>query len=251
MPEDFTEQQHEQVNPQTGNEGGSETTSEDAARRAIALEEVLRKERQAAKEASKKAEKLENELKQLKEKFDPEKYRILEEQELARKQQFEQISQRQKAELDETRKQKQTLEEQLTNLKIETAVKNAFYKAGGRDELLNPSDIEDDISPSDTVLTLLKNRIKVSEQGELILVDKLGRVEVGKDGRPKTLIEEMQRLRKGSLAGLFYPENTNEGMGSVQSVTADGKPIRSYSREAAKMGKADIEAIAKGKAQIR
>lgn len=251
MPEEFTEQQHEQANSQVGTETGNETASEDAARRAIALEEVLRKERQLAKEASKKAENLERELNQLKEKFDPEKYRILEEQELARKQQFEQISQRQKAELDETRKQKQTLEEQLTNLKIETAVKNAFYKAGGRDELLNPTDIEDDISPSDTVLTLLKNRIKVSEQGELILIDKLGRIEVGKDGRPKSLIEEMQRLRKGSLAGLFYPENTNEGMGSTQSVTADGKPIRSYSREAARAGKADIDAIAKGKAQLR
>lgn len=210
----------------------------------------------------KKASKRETEFQQTLEKYkqiDPEKYNQMvaaeqarQEKELIEQRRFEELKTRYQAETESQAKAAQEWQERHNSLVVETAVRSAFFSAGGRQgtgEFSLESGLED-IPPVDTMLSVLKPRINLQD-GKVVITDRTGSVELNKDGRPKSLQEKMVELRRGSMGALFEPENKASGGGMTSPTTSyGGKNYRIFSKEEARSGKASIDDIASGKAFV-
>lgn len=210
-----------------------------------------------AKEKSSKIAEYENSLDKYKQ-IDPERYEALikaererEEQELIRKQNYEQAKARYQQESEASRKTAENWKNKYEQTVLETAIKSTFYDQGGRK---SGYDLEsqgiDDVAPVEAILNLLTPRIKLDE-GRLVITGRTGEVELNAEGRPKSLSEKMLELRKGSMGALFEPESRASGSGMTATFASDGQRYKLFSRDQARSGKASIDDIAAGRAIIQ
>jgi hypothetical protein len=131
------------------------------------------------------------------------------------------------------------LEEQEAAL-IEKGLIEAFSRAGGR----QPAKWDDPNEPSPllAVKQLLKDKIAFTSNG-LIMKD-----EKHPNGKPKTLDDKLKELKTTQISGYLFNSSEPQQQQQQQSQQAT-KPT--YTREQARKGKASINDIASGKADIR
>jgi hypothetical protein len=177
------------------------------------LLKTLEKERKARKEAeslakqkSERERQLESELSKMKE-IDPEKYWALvedskkrEEENLLKKRQYEELRTRFQQEAQEAKQKEKEAYNRYNDLMVDTAVKEAFFSAGGRRPNV-ATDIEGDPTPLESVMSYIKPRLSVKD-GRVVILDRSGNPELNKDGVPKSVGEKMMEFKKGTL-GVF------------------------------------------------
>ena len=222
---------------------------------------TLRKERDArakaesqVKEATTRESQLQAKLDKYKE-VDPDRYAQLQElerqrqeQDLIRKQEYETLKTQAKTETEKYKQEAERTKGQLDNLIIKTAFESAFYTQGGQRPLTGA--LEGEIaSPVGTALSYLKDRIRLKD-GEIVVTDPAGQIEINKEGKPKTIAEKLEELKQTSWGFLFMPENNASGSGMLSSYGAPPTGARVYSAESARQGRASIDDIAAGKAQV-
>jgi hypothetical protein len=236
-----------------------EVGGDDLTKLMKALEAERENRKRLEKETKEKAQKI-NEYESSLERFraiDPERYEKLiraeqerEEQELIRKQNYEEAKTRYLQESEASKKKAENWQRKYEQTVVETAIKTAFYDQGGRK---SGYDLEsqgiDDVAPVDAIMTLLSPRIKL-EEGRVVITSRTGEVETNSEGRPKTLGEKMLELRKGSMGALFEPESRSSGSGMTPTFSSGGQNYKLFSREQARNGKASIDDIAAGRAVI-
>jgi hypothetical protein len=229
------------------------------------LIKTLEKEREArkkaealAKQKSDREKQLEGELTKLKE-IDPEKYwalveekRVREEESLLKKQQFEELKTRYQQQTQDALQREQEAQTRFTELVVDTAIKEAFFQAGGKRQSFNIDTIEGDPTPLEAVMNLIKPKITVVD-GRVAVIDRTGSPELNNEGKPKSLVEKMLELRKGTLGVFFDDDNsaTGTGMKNPPTTNYNGKPVTIYTKEQVRQGKANIDAIASGRAFVQ
>jgi hypothetical protein len=112
--------------------------------------------------------------------------------------------------------------------------------------------IEGDPTPLEAVMNLIKPKTQVLD-GRVVVVDRTGSPELNNEGKPKSLVEKMFELKKGTLGVFFEDENsaTGGGMKSPPTTNYNGKSVIIYTKEQVRQGKASIDAIASGKAFVQ
>jgi hypothetical protein len=225
---------------------------------------ALRKEREEKaaiqkllNEKSAKEQELLTQLEKVKA-IDPDKYQKLklanderEEQDLLMRKEFDKAKKQYLTEAEMARKQASELKNEINNLRTTTAIEKAFFEAGGRKSSFDlTAQGMEDITPVETILSVLQKRIKLEEDGKIVFLNAIGNVEMNSDGRPKSIGEKMIDLKKGSTGVLFEPENTNSGTGATPTVSSNGRQVKVYSVEQARNGRASMDDIASGKAII-
>lgn len=238
---------------------------EEEVRSLTKLQKALEKEREANKKtrneyrrAEKKIADLEQKIKKTTESFDPEKYQQVqkrlseyEEAELFRKKEFQKLLEKKDAELVGVNKQLAEFKKKYEDLVVQSALENAFLKAGGREDLAGEPDADLLVRPSQIVVTQLRQMVKIDpDTGEVVAVDSLGNPLKNEDGRRKTPTDLMIELRKSTLAPLFHPQNPNSGMGvnPQQGNLASQVPV--VTRDQIARGEVSMDDILTGKVQV-
>jgi|GEM_PF-1154990 len=244
---------------------GTETTITQAEPQEIQnLLSALEKERTGRAQAEKelkartiKEQELQAQLKRV-EAIDPDQYKKLQEaqarrdeDDLLRRKKFDEVRQQYLNEADAARKQTTDLKNQYNSLLTKTAIEKAFFEAGGRKSSFDLSaQGTEDVTPAEAILYVLQHRIRLEETGQIVFLNSVGNTEMNSEGRVKSISEKMVELKKGSMGALFEPENTNSGTGATPTVSSNGKPVKVYSVEQARNGRASMDDIASGKAII-
>lgn len=238
-------------------------TSEDIQKLMVTLQKE-RAAREQYEKQLKEAAKREQEQKKALDKYkaiDPDKYQALleeaarkEEQELEQKRAYEELKQRYKSGEEAAIRERDEMRQKYEITVIENAIRNAFFENGGRKPAILESSEGgsfEDIPPVEVIINQLRARMKIVD-GRVCIVDRVGSVEHTENGRPKTLSEKMQELRKGSLGTLFEPVNDSKGGGmSPQTASIGGKQVKVYTRKQAMAGQVPMAEIASGAAVIQ
>jgi len=116
---------------------------------------------------------------------------------------------------------------------IEKGLSEAFSRAGGRQP--GKWDDPNETSPFLTIKSLLEGKLYFTSSGIMIKEEK------HPNGSPKSLDDKLKELKSGSLSGFFADTQQQQQPQSHR---------KNYSREQARAGKADINAIARGDADI-
>ena len=130
------------------------------------------------------------------------------------------------------------LGEQETAL-IDKGLSEAFSRAGGKQTAI--WDDPNEISSFTAIKSLLKDKLAFTSTGIII------KGESYPNGKAKSLDDKMKEYKSGSLAGFF---NTAEPTQQQQQQQQQPAKI-TYTREQARNGKADMDAIARGEADIK
>ena len=131
------------------------------------------------------------------------------------------------------------LAEQETAL-IEKGLSEAFSRAGGKQAA--KWDDPNEISAFTAIKSLLKDKLAFTSTGIIVKDEKCP------NGKSKSLDDKLKEYKSGSLAGFF---NTAEPT-QQQTQQQQQQPAKTaYTREQARNGKADMDAIAWGKADIK
>lgn len=232
------------------------TTLMDLLKKEQSERERLEKE---LKDKNAKEANYENMLQRYKQ-IDPDQYERLvkekkerEEQDLVRKQSWEELKDRYKQETEAKVKEADQWKNNYNDLLTRTAIERAFFEAGGRHSTFDlDSPGAEEIPPIEAINQILQPRTRIEESGRVLVLDRYNQTEYNAEGKPKTLAEKMAEIKKGSMGSLFEPENNASGGGRSPTTYQSGSntsPI--YSREQARLGKASIDAIASGKALVR
>jgi len=215
------------------------------------LEKQLKAQADREKELQKKLDAVKS--------IDPDQYEKLkalqaeqQEKDLLNRKEFARAKEQYQVEAETARKTAAELKNQLNSVITRTAIERAFFEAGGKKSSFDLSvQSPEDITPVEMVLSVLQNRIRLEEDGKIVFLNAIGNIEVNSEGKPKSIGEKIAELKKGSTGALFEPENTNSGTGAAPTTTSyGGKQVTVYSIEQARNGRADIDAIASGKAII-
>lgn len=117
-------------------------------------------------------------------------------------------------------------------LKLDTQFESAYREAGG--------------SGNGETIELLKSffgdRMRI-ENGQPVILDKYGIVELGKDGQPKTFAEKFTEVKTTSAFKHCFT-------GDSTSSQADSNQPNTYRREDAQSGKVNMRDIASGKIKL-
>lgn len=114
----------------------------------------------------------------------------------------------------------------------------AFKRAGGRQP--NVWDSPDEPTPFSAIQGLLKDKVALTSSG-LIMKD-----EKHPNGNVKTLDDKLSEYKASQVSGYLFNSKEPQQQQQQQQPT---KPT--YTREQARLGKADINAIARGEADIK
>jgi hypothetical protein len=230
----------------------------------VELLSELAKERNALKQLqtqlqaqTQKEQELQKQLDSVKN-IDPAQYERLlkeqaerDEQNLLKRAEFDKARESYRQQTEAANKKAEEAHQQLETMTVRTATEKAFYECGGRKTEFDLSaQGGEDIAPVEAILALLKPKLRI-EDGRVVILNSVGAVEVNSEGRPKTLTEKMTEIKKGSMGSLFAPENMNAGSGMNPTTTnRNGQPVKLYTREQARNGKASMSEIAYGKAFV-
>ena len=120
---------------------------------------------------------------------------------------------------------------------IEKGLAEAFTRAGGR----QPAKWDDpnDTTPFTAIQGLLKDKIVFTSSGLIMKEEK------HPNGNAKTLDDKMKELKSTQVSGYLFNSKEPQQQQQQQQPT---KPT--YTREQARNGKADIDAIARNKADV-
>ena len=124
---------------------------------------------------------------------------------------------------------------------IEKGLSEAFSRAGGKQ--IAKWDDPNEISAFTAIKSLLKDKLAFTSTG-IIVKD-----ESYPNGKAKSLDDKLKEYKAGSLAGFFSGTEPQTQTQQQQQQQTQAKPT--YTREQARLGKADMDAIAWGKADIR
>jgi hypothetical protein len=139
----------------------------------------------------------------------------------------------------------------IEGMKVHATLEKAFRLAGGIEEVEFDGSSAEEIQPIDLVSSYLKSRLKVVNS-QVVVIDRVGEIELNKDGTAKTVSQKMIELKTTTLGHLFKAENNNSGGNApVKAVDSNGRKTVVFTKEQAATGKADIEAIANGTANVR
>jgi hypothetical protein len=188
--------------------------------------------------------------------IDPDKYeqmektfRAIEEEAQVKNQQWGELKTRYEDEKKILADENGSLKLAMQKMEIRNQLGAAFRQTGGLESVSVPDGVEA-IDPLNLLVSHFGDRVKFMDN-KAVLFDHLGREERNADGKPKTLSEKMQELKKGSLGNLFKADNQNSGNGTRQTMTRnDGKQMTVYTNEQAATGKADMNAVRRGEAVI-
>ena len=123
---------------------------------------------------------------------------------------------------------------------IEKGLVEAFSRAGGKQIAM--WDDPNEISAFTAIKSLLKDKLAFTSTGIIV------KGESYPNGKAKSLDDKLKEYKAGSLAGFF---STAEPP-TQQTQTQQQQPAKiTYTREQARLGKADMDAIAWGKAEIK
>jgi len=117
---------------------------------------------------------------------------------------------------------------------IEKGLSEAFSRAGGRQP--GKWDDPNETSPLLTIKSLLEGKLYFTSSGILIKDEK------HPNGQQKSLDEKLKEFKSGSLSGFFATESPQQQQQQSHR--------KNYTREQARAGKADMNAIARGDADI-
>jgi hypothetical protein len=188
--------------------------------------------------------------------IDPAKYeqmertfRAIEEEAQVKSQQWGELKARYEDEKKVLADEAKSLKLAIQKMEIRNQLGAAFRQTGGLESIPVPDGVEA-VDPLNLLVNHFGDRVKFIDN-KAVLFDHLGREERNPDGKPKTLSEKMQELKKGSLGNLFEADNKNSGNGTRQTMTRnDGKQMVVYTKEQAASGKADMNAVRRGEAVI-
>ena len=121
---------------------------------------------------------------------------------------------------------------------IDKGLVEAFSRAGGKQTAI--WDDPNEISAFSAIKSLLKDKLAFTSTGIVI------KGESYPNGKAKSLDDKLKEYKSGSLAGFFSGSSEQQ----TQTQTQTTAKI-TYTREQARLGKADMDAIARGKADIR
>jgi len=121
---------------------------------------------------------------------------------------------------------------------IEKGLSEAFSRAGGRQP--GKWDDPNEQSPFLTIKSLLDGKLYFTSSGILI------KDEQHPNGQQKSLDDKLKEFKSGSLSGFFATESPQQQQQQQSQQTAR----KTFSREQARAGKADLKAIARGDADI-
>ena len=154
--------------------------------------------------------------------------------------------QRYQAEAQAARKEAAELRAKMRDMLIDNALKQAFTESGGRWDAAEG----EGVSSFDVVKACLKNRIELRGK-QIVFKDSHGNIEIDSEGLPKTDYQKRLELKQSESFRPFFLGADNSSNGSTepqQQQTQTGRP--SYTHEEARRGKATINDIASGKADI-
>jgi DNA repair exonuclease SbcCD ATPase subunit len=223
------------------------------------LLKALQSERATSKATKERLEELNSRIQSISKKLeryqsiDPDKYQELltqqqriEEEELIANDRWDELKGTYEKQKRELTTQVQTWQSRHDRLLSQQAIKDAFVAAGGIAE--SQAIDGEQIAPLDLVSQYFGTRLQVKDD-RVVLLDRLGKPETV-EGRSKSLTEKMVELKRGSLGYLFRPES-NHASFSPSTIGANSKQPTVYTQEQARTGKADLKAVAAGKAFIR
>ena len=125
---------------------------------------------------------------------------------------------------------------------IDKGLSEAFSRAGGKQAAI--WDDPNEISAFTTIKSLLKDKLAFTSTGIII------KGENHPNGKAKSLDDKLKEYKSGSLAGFFNSsEPPTQQQQQQQQTQTTAKPA--YTREQARNGKADMDAIAWGRADIK
>ena len=132
------------------------------------------------------------------------------------------------------------LAEQETAL-IDKGLSEAFSRAGGKQ--IAKWDDPNEISAFTAIKSLLKDKLAFTSSGIIV------KGESYPNGKAKSLDDKMKEYKSGSFAGFFNTSEPPTQQTQTQQQQTQAKPT--YTREQARNGKADMDAIAWGRADIK
>jgi len=124
---------------------------------------------------------------------------------------------------------------------IEKSLTEAFTRAGGKQPALwdNPHEV----TPFTAIKTLLKDKLVLTSTGVIIKDEK------HPNGKAKTLDDKLKELKTTQISGFLFNSSEPQTQQQQQQQTEPAK--KTYTREQARKGKADMKAIARGDADIK
>jgi hypothetical protein len=165
------------------------------------------------------------------------------------------------AETETLKKQDQEAQQKMQDMLLENALRDAFVEYGGR--LGAAQDGSE--TPFEVVKHYLKNGRVEFKDKQIIFKNQFGNVELDGEGKPKSVYQKMNELKQtatfkpfflggdsssnGSRAVNDSLQKFNGGESQQQQQQEPGR--KSYTREQARRGKASIDDIASGRADIR
>lgn len=242
--------------------GGDNPKSDGGGDDPIKLMSALQGEREKSAAFKKQADENSVKIGQLEKRLqkvatiDPDKYeqmqqtfRAIEEEAQVKTQQWGELRARYEDEKKGLNDENGSLKLTIQKMEIRNQLGAAFRQTGGLESIPVPDGVEA-VDPLNLLVNYLGDRVKFIDN-KAVLFDSLGREERNADGKPKSLSEKMQELKKGSLGNLFRASNENSGNGTRQTMTRnDGKQMIVYTSEQAANGKADMNAVRRGEAVI-
>ena len=171
--------------------------------------------------------------------------------------------QRLQQETQAPKQQAQETQQKMQEILLDMAFKDAFTESGGRWDAAS----DGGQTSFDVVRAYLKNGRCELKDKQIIFKNLWGNIELDSDGQPKSVYQKMSELKQTTTFKPFFlggDNNSNNGShavnDSLQKFDASGEPQqqqptqtgrKSFTREQARLGKADIKAIARGDADIR
>jgi hypothetical protein len=165
------------------------------------------------------------------------------------------------AETEAANKQTQEAKQKLEDMMVDNALKDAFTESGGK-----LGTVDDGCeTPFEIVKHYLKNGRCELKDKQVVFKNQWGNIELDSDGKPKSVYQKMSELKQTDTFRGFFLEGDNNSNGarsvndSLQKFEGNEsqqqqqqQPGRkTYTREQARKGKASINDIASGKADIR
>jgi len=169
------------------------------------------------------------------------------------------------AETETLKKQAQETQQKMQEMLLDNALKDAFTESGGRWDAASGGQQ----TPFEIIQAYLKDGRCELKDKQLVFKNRYGNIEYGADGNPKSIYQKMNELKQSATFKPFFiggdssgNNNSNGGRAvndSLQKFEDGGNPQqqqtqtgrKSYTRDQARKGKASINDIASGKADIR